>query len=171
MSEGPDYRILMSPGLTEKEIAEVLRRGPSEAFLRHLAMMLDPLPIAWRTPEQTGPVVYGTHDDHGNIVWDDKPSSPKKRPTHKQTRYRLKLENSVARRQKGQTKVDMVALGCALLDLENSSLSRGAKKPAREDILRAFGVSSGTAKEARRAEIERRETFSWLQSKEAKIRG
>lgn len=166
-----DYRILMSPGLTEKEIAEVLRRDPSKNFLRHLAMMLDPLPMAWRTLEQTGPVVRGTHDEHGNIVWDDKPTSPKKRATHKQTRYRLKLENSVARRQKGQTKVDMVALGSALLDLENSNLSRGEKKPARADILLAFGVSNSTAKEAKRAEIERRETFSWLQSEKAGIRG
>lgn len=58
----------------------------------------------------------------------------------------------------------MVALGSALLDLEKSSLSRGEKKPAREGILLAFGVSSSTAKEARRAEIERRETFDWLKS-------
>ena len=44
-----DAGMLLRVGLTEKAIADALRRGPSALFCNALAAMLDPPEINWRT--------------------------------------------------------------------------------------------------------------------------
>lgn len=165
MSDAPDYRILISPGLTEKQIAEALRSGPSEAFLKCLAAMLDPLPIAWQTPEKTGPVVSGTHDENGNIVWDDEPKSPKKRPTHKQMPYKLKLARTTRGRPKGTTKLNRGEAGQAMLKVSN--LPRGKAKKAKGELAASSKVDVRTVETAKYAERDAEELWAWVQSREA----
>lgn len=141
MSDEFDYAILIGPGLTEKDIADALRRGPSEAFCRHLAMMLDPLPINWKTPAPAGVT----------------------RPTHKKTRYRLKLIGP-PNRAKGTGEVDMYALGVAMLDLEERhNLRTREYLDGKRSIADRFKVSDRTAERARAKEKAARELFDMIQ--------
>ena len=144
--EEPDYRILMKPGLTEKEIAEVLRRGPSEIFLQRLAMMLDPLPINWKTEAPVGV----------------------KRPTHKKTTYRLKLLGP-PNRAKGSGNVDMYALGVAMIEIEDlHGLRTREYLEEKRKIMTHFGVSDRHAERAKAAEKANRELFAWTYREDGK---
>lgn len=135
--------ILTRADLTEKDIANVLRNGPSPTFLAALAAMLDPPRIQWQHPPQPG----------------------EQRPEFKQPRYRLRLANAVTHRPAGSATFDRDALGEAMLALDH--LPRGQAKAEKARLLDRFGVSSRTAEAAKQRARELQDLWEWMQARSA----